>query len=387
MENQLTATYHIFDFNKLSSDKFSELCYWLVEDSGDYRNVEYYEGTGDKKRDIIGHADDGSLDYFQCKRYGEIGFSILKKELDDLLENITKGLKKPRQIFFVTSSEVSADTKDKTKAYAESIGLTEPIFWGPITLDRKVKNNPRTGDNFFHTHQVEELLPEVDIDGQIAVGTTDTRFTIANTGEKSAIECTWSVIGFNWIYKTEPQEVFNLDPGKRKELRISIRHDFMKLDPPKELRIRFEYRDNKNNWYYSERLLDHELCPSKAFYVIKPNLGVYISAKRFHKFSIDYIDSSESIGFLHVRTFHFKSNEENSSGKLKITISDFAKRVFSFDTDQLNAAFDELAKIKIDKMIDTRTFESQLAITQETLSKLSLHNAGFDLYRDYRNIL
>ena len=136
----LTATHHTLNFNSLSFDKFEELCFWLVDETGEYELVEHFGGGGDKNRDVVGYTPDHELDYFQCKRYDSLSYSILKDELDSILVHIDANeIKGPRRIYFVLSSSVSPEAKDKAKEYAKNIDLPEPAFWEPVILDKKVK--------------------------------------------------------------------------------------------------------------------------------------------------------------------------------------------------------------------------------------------------------
>ena len=199
--NSLTATRHTLNFNSLSYDKFEALCFWLVDDSGEYEKVEYYGGTGDKNRDVVGYTIDEEVDYFQCKRYEGLSFGVFKEELDSLLGHIAAGdIKKPRRLCFVLSSQASPDAKDKTKKYASEKGLPEPSFWEPVILDKKVKKNADALENFFEIVQKkeEERLPQVDTTGLIAYGTHDTTFKIVNHGNITAVDCSWSLVGFGW---------------------------------------------------------------------------------------------------------------------------------------------------------------------------------------------
>ncbi|MBW1855095.1 MAG: hypothetical protein JRJ00_10515 [Deltaproteobacteria bacterium] len=81
-KTDVTSTRHILPFGKLSSDQFTLLCYWIIEKSSDFDGVEYYDMTGDKKRDIIAykHSTSGKREqwYFQCKNYKKISFVHLK---------------------------------------------------------------------------------------------------------------------------------------------------------------------------------------------------------------------------------------------------------------------------------------------------------------------
>lgn len=382
MSDSLTATHHMLDFNLLSPDKFAQLGHWLSEDMGEYRTVDYYEGSGDKGRDVIGITHDDELDYFQCKRYKDITYSVLKAELDKIAGHVKVGeIDRPRRIYFVVSSSVSPEARDKAKAYAGSVDLPTPDFWGPVILDRKVKNNPQTLKNFFNISDEEENLPQIDVDGLIATGTHDTRFTIINTGEVPAVECSWEIKGFAWRgYPGEPKN-FTLAPQEKKELRIAMQHDFMKKNQIRELRLHFEFRDGKGNWFFSERLFKIQLVPSQAFYRIHPEPGDYIPAQSLTRFKIDEIELLPPTGLN--TTVLVTYSYQNETKRLEMQLSRTMQQgIWRFNDDELNYAFEELAGRRILQMIRTGTFEKEFVInsylkpTQET---------GFEAYRELRD--
>lgn len=355
---------------------------WLVEDLGEYKTAEHYGGTGDKNRDVIGYTYDDELDYFQCKRHEGLTYGILKSELDGISKHVKSGeIKKPRRIYFVLSSSVSSEAKDKLKSYAHEVGLPEPSFWEPVILDKKVKRNSGVLENFFGiSEKKEEHLPQVDTTGLIAYGTHDTTFTAVNHGDVPAIDCSWSLRGFAWGGYPGAPTVFDLKPQETRDLRIAMPGDFMKQNPIRELRIRFKFRDNKNNWYYSERMLNVEQVNSGAFYRIKAEAGEFIPAKPLDRFSIDSIETLEPTGIRATRLVTYTHN--GAARQLTVQLSSTMSSVWQFGHDEVEAAFQELSERKIAQMIKTGRFEEEFVIN--TYLK-STQKTGFKAYKELRN--
>lgn len=380
--NTLTATRHNLDFNLLSPEKFAQLGYWLVEDLREYKAVDYYEGSRDKGRDVIGITYDDDLDYFQCKRYQEITYSTFKEELDKITKYVKDGeIKSPRRIYFVTSSSASPESKDRAKTYAKSIGLPEPDFWGPIVLDKKIKNSTKALKNFFSISEESEDLAQVDVNGLIATGTHESRFVIVNNGDVPAVDCNWKILGFAWGGYLGVPRAFSLNPQAEKELRIAMQHDFMKNNPIRELRLRFEYRDAKNNWFYSERFLNVEMVPSGAFFRIHPEPGEYTPAQPLLKFSVDSIEPYPPTG---VRTTFLIAYTYNRVARdLTIELSFTLQHgVWKFNVDETQYAIRELAERKISQMIIANNFEEKFVVNSYLKpSQLT----GFEAYKELRD--
>jgi hypothetical protein len=383
-EVKLTATYHLLDFNKLSPDKFSEMCLWFVDESGEYKHVEYYDAKGDKQRDVIAHTHEGELDYYQCKRQKEVNFSDLKGELEQLYAHIKNGeIRKPRTIYFVLSTSASPDAKDKIKKYAVGLGFSEPIFWEPVILDKKIKKYPEAKKNFFNiSEEREEKVPQVDITGNVAYGTDDYRVAVVNNGDTTAIDCNIYLIGFGLQYKT-PSTV-DLKPQEQKEIRLGVPGDFMKLHPVKELRIRFEYRDSKNNWYYSERYLEPELVPSHAFY------RIYEKPGRFHPAIVLHDSKIRHISDPYVPPGNFNTEVvvdielDGEIKKVKIGMSPGLPRVFEFSNDdEVKAPYYELVQRIVRNMLQEGNLHDVL-LNIEDLPKGS-NLSGFEAYKALRD--
>lgn len=154
-KSQETSTRHILPFGNLSPEDFTRMCFWLVERSSEFDRAEYYDMTGDKKKDVIGYKYNrvGKEEkwYFQCKRYKKISFGQLKDELDGIKKHVDEDENfKPDRIVFVTACPVSPSCKDNVKEYAKTLSFEIIDFWDEVKLDEKVKANPETEEEFFN---------------------------------------------------------------------------------------------------------------------------------------------------------------------------------------------------------------------------------------------
>lgn len=151
---KVTGTRHVLPFSNLSDNDFERLCYWLIEESSDFDNVEHYGMTGDKQRDIIGnkHNKQGKHEqwYFQCKNYKKISFSHFKADLDAIKEHSEKEKSfKPSTIVFMVGCSVSPSCKDSTKEHAKRLSLGPVYFWAETELDKKAKASKGVVEEFF----------------------------------------------------------------------------------------------------------------------------------------------------------------------------------------------------------------------------------------------
>ncbi len=160
-------TANTFPFSSKSPEGFVEVVFKIIDGlKEEYSNAEYYDGTGDKGRDIVAYKYTiGKKEkwYFQCKRYIEIGFSDFKKELDKIAGHSNSDQDfRPDCIVFVTACKVSAQSKDDTKAYAKGVGLGEVLFWTDVELTAKAKAAGIHDDLFFATNKdLKEISEDI----------------------------------------------------------------------------------------------------------------------------------------------------------------------------------------------------------------------------------
>jgi hypothetical protein len=381
MSNKLTATTHPVDFNHLSPQDFSKLCFWFVEDSGEYENVEFYDGPGDKQRDVIGYINDEDIHYYQCKRYKSISYSDIKSELEDIEKHISEDeIPFPKRLYFVSSVEVSPKAKDQSKKLCGKLNLPELAFWGPVILDKKIKANPNALKNFFNIEKSENTeRPILDLEGLVSYGTTDYSFTVVNNGKTKAVDVKWQLLGFGFNYLGTPT-VFSLESGAKKELKINLSGDFMKKIPIKELRLRFYYRDSEINKYYSERLLNIEEVNSGAFFRIAAEAGIFIPPQKFAEVEINSVESLPRDGARYGYAINY--NYDGQARVLDIFISHSLVSVFDFSEDAIKAAIRELGEKKIAEMIKTQSFIKRIDLNTSMLEE-SLQ--GFEAYKYMRS--
>lgn len=142
-------TLDVLPFSSKSPDEFVKAVYAIIDKSKvgtskEFDRVQYYDGMGDKQRDIIAYKYSivGKKEkwYFQCKRYTKIGFPAFQEELNKIAEYSKKDKDyRPDVLVFVTACRVGTPAKDKTKDYAKKIGLGEVDFWTDIELTAKAK--------------------------------------------------------------------------------------------------------------------------------------------------------------------------------------------------------------------------------------------------------
>ncbi|MFH1776104.1 MAG: helix-turn-helix domain-containing protein [Candidatus Omnitrophota bacterium] len=140
----IDKTLNVLPFSAKSPEEFVKAVYEIINRLNEFNRVQYYDGMGDKQRDIIAYKYEVGTKqqwYFQCKRYTKkIGFSIFENELNKIAEHSRKDKDyRPDVIVFATACRVGIPTIDKVKDHAKKIGLGEVIFWTDIELTAKAK--------------------------------------------------------------------------------------------------------------------------------------------------------------------------------------------------------------------------------------------------------
>lgn len=149
----VTKSNHILPFGELSPAQFERLCLWLVVREGYLRPEHLGEAGGEQGRDVIAyHPTSGGeqLWYFQCKRYRTISAAVLIDEVEKYNQLvITEPIKKPFGIVFVTNATLSADARDKVRAFCAEYGYVCE-FWARTELDMRVKKHVDLVAEFFN---------------------------------------------------------------------------------------------------------------------------------------------------------------------------------------------------------------------------------------------
>lgn len=144
---------HQYRFEDFSSSDFERLVYQLVERCGEFEDVEWYDGTRDRGRDVVAYkqiAAGRQKWYFQCKPYVRVTYDVVRSDLDRLMEHVTEQPDfAPDVIILATASPVPTQVTDHAAIYANQLGLPEPYFWDQGALDRMLKSQPETEREFF----------------------------------------------------------------------------------------------------------------------------------------------------------------------------------------------------------------------------------------------
>ncbi len=156
---------YVLPFWSKTPEEFENLCYAYLKRFKEYDDLTLNRGIGDKGRDIIGYKFSivGKKEkwYFQCKNYEKISYKDFKKEIDkikkhsDEIENF-----KPDKIIFITACPVSPECRDKTKEYANNLGLNEIEIWNDVELTERVESIKGLKEEFFPVGITKEDLKE-----------------------------------------------------------------------------------------------------------------------------------------------------------------------------------------------------------------------------------
>ena len=163
----ITRTKHQLPFDRLSSEDFERLCFWLVEAEG-FENVEYLgEGGSEQGRDIVAYRNNRRW-VFQCKRVAQFGPKAVEREIEKL--DSVPETEKPDELVFIVTRPVTA----RTRTHARKLwGSKESChFWAGAELDRRVKQQHDIISEFF----AEE--------GVVRVVSADTLAPVAELGEQ-----------------------------------------------------------------------------------------------------------------------------------------------------------------------------------------------------------
>jgi len=109
-------------FPLLSGDEFEILCYLLLRRMNPGDKLYYYGKSSDMGRDIMHHCADGRLRLIQCKNYSDkLSPSAVGAEMAKVFANVHNGKipKKPNEVVFYVSSDLSAQSQDLIESQDE----------------------------------------------------------------------------------------------------------------------------------------------------------------------------------------------------------------------------------------------------------------------------
>lgn len=142
-------TDQVLPFNNLSPNDFERLCLRLIQLEG-YSRSELIRN--DSLAGIAAYKTTGNapeLWYFSCKQQVNIDARTFQREVvkcDDLFKKDLK--QRPRGIFFIASSAVSASVIDAVGKTCRELGYAYN-FWGRDELNTRVRRHPALVEEYF----------------------------------------------------------------------------------------------------------------------------------------------------------------------------------------------------------------------------------------------
>ncbi|MBI5207232.1 MAG: helix-turn-helix domain-containing protein, partial [Candidatus Firestonebacteria bacterium] len=267
---------YVFPFWSKTPEEFENLCYVYLKRSKEYNDVTLNRGIGDKGRDIIGYkfstVGGKKKWYFQCKNYERISYKDFKKEIDkikkhsDEIENF-----KPDKIIFITACPFSPECRDKTKEYANNLGLNEIEIWNDVELTERVESIKGLKEEFFPVGITKEDLKEAtgDIKQEFKIIINQQLASIAesDTNKKDKINKGIN-ISANLIDKNEiekAKEILFGILGKIKDRPDKFRDELVKVYNNLGVCYILENNFVKSKEYIDKVLeLDSEFIPAKT---------------------------------------------------------------------------------------------------------------------------
>lgn len=403
----ITATKHILPFHRLSADDFVRLSFWILQRSGQYQKVEYYEGMGDKQRDIVAYVSNSEKHYYQCKRYAQITISNIKHELDLLKRHCDENAEfKPKEIYFIIGCKVSPQTRDEANDYGHRLGFQNINIWSEVELDEKAKATDGVLEEFFgfDTHLMRSVIqealriegsdrnnlrntdiPVLDLEGLRRSGGSKGQFILFNitnlSRTQTAIDCQWEIRGFDYSFRSPNSDRFSLQPAFSKEVTYRLDCEKPYKDEVKELSFIMEYKDMTGTTYFTRRELKHVRVPSGEFYEFQRG-GIFYPAERIIDIGI------KGVSFPILNDGKYQSDfEVEISGKVEIVSIGISRTFlstwgFSDHIEKIKSAIAELGSRIIRKMILKSELKDYLFVTDNFPLEYQNGFKGYQLLRD-----
>ena len=403
----ITATKHILPFQRLSADDFVRLSFWILQRSSNYQKVEYYEGMGDKQRDIVAYTPDGEKHYYQCKRYAQIAASTIKHELD-LLKTHCDGNSefRPNEIYFIIGCRVSPQTRDEVNDYGRGLGFQTISIWSEVELDERAKVTNGVLEEFFgfDTHLVRSVvqeavrvegrdrdnlkhrdIPVLDLEGLRRSGGPTGQFILFNitnlSRTQTAIDCQWEVRGFDYSFRSPDSDRFSLQPVFSKEVTYRLDGEKPYKNELKELSFVMEYKDMTGMTYFTRRELKHVRVPSGDFYEFQRG-GIFYPAEQITDIGIKGVSVP-----IHTDDRYQSDFEVEISGKAEIVNIGVSRTFLSTwgfldDIERIKSAIAELGSRIIRKMLLKGELKDYLFVTHDFPLEYQNGFKGYQLLRD-----
>lgn len=403
----VTASNHILPFQRLSSDDFARLTFWILKRSPKYQKVEYYDGMGDRQRDVVAHTLDNKKHYYQCKKYQQISATTLKKELDLLKPHCDKNPEfKPDEIIFIVGCRISPQARDGVKQYGVILGFVNITIWSEVELDERAKATDGVLEEFFGFNKdlvrsvVQEVLnvegnkkttrehqdiPVLDLEGLRRSGGSTGQFILFNITNLSqtqkAIDCQWEIRGFDYSFRSTDDDRFSLQPNSSKEVTYRLDGEKPYQNEVSELSLVMEYKDMNGSSYFTRREIKQVQVRSGAFYDFVRG-GQFYSAEQMVDIGIASISNIGLNGDRYQSEFEVKTGGKTQIVTIGISRTFLSVWGISNDKDKIESATAELGSRVIRKMLLKNELDDYLFVTQDFPQDYQNGFEGYRLLRD-----
>ncbi|MFW5799355.1 MAG: restriction endonuclease [Spirochaetota bacterium] len=138
------------NFNALSGDEFENMCYWLIDDMPEFKNV-HQVGVENTKAIDISAKKNKDLYYFQVKRYKSLNNKDIEKIMSLLKEKIKEDGIKPDAFVIMTSNEVGANKRQYMKDIAKKLGLniSKLDIWDGNKVEKLLYKHKKVLQHFY----------------------------------------------------------------------------------------------------------------------------------------------------------------------------------------------------------------------------------------------
>jgi HJR/Mrr/RecB family endonuclease len=131
----VTSTVHRLQFHLLGGDSFEHLVFAFLQQTGDWKSIEWLGETGQDKGKDIWAEKDNATHCFQCANYHQLTSQKVTADIDKLVHHQTI----PDNLTIVCGGKVSDGLRQKARSYGLSKGISSFTIWSGPELEEKIR--------------------------------------------------------------------------------------------------------------------------------------------------------------------------------------------------------------------------------------------------------
>jgi HJR/Mrr/RecB family endonuclease len=146
VQGLIPATVHRLPFYFLGGDMFEHLVFAFLQQTEDWKRIEWLGETGQDQGKDIWAEKDSSTYCFQCANYQQLTFQKITQDIDKLIRHQTI----PDYLIIVCGGKVTSGLKQKAISYCTAKGIKNVCVWSGSELEEKIrKQTPGLVQRFF----------------------------------------------------------------------------------------------------------------------------------------------------------------------------------------------------------------------------------------------